>query len=247
MSETISIGNRFSLLLRKIFKSSEEYGQKANTEQYAEALAQITWETKCRTYNIQRVCRHRKGGRYQPLAHTVDYAVTTHTFIDGRTRIKCALCGLEAYNKSGEDFKFAYLADLAEQSTNCPSSSERLLLGIIIGGKLVENFNNIPGVQEKIKAKYPLWDGVIKSPDEVKYVDDETKVVFTESIYEQPASDFKDIGEDTNPIKGIQPATQMDIPDQWKAIQDVSTGEVFYRAGDGTAVSLGVLPVKEEQ
>lgn len=94
----------------------------------AEALSTITWEIKCRVYNQQTSCRHNKGGKYNPLRRK-DHAVTTHTFVDSRTRIKCMLCGLEAWSNSGEDFKFAYMRKLAEDSSNRASASEQVIVG----------------------------------------------------------------------------------------------------------------------
>ena len=107
--------------------------------------------------------------------------MTTHTFIDGRQRIKCMLCGLEAWSNSGEDFKFAYMRDLAEYSTNRPSASEQPVLGVKFGGFIVEYFRHTPAGIAALKAKYPLWDGKFK----------------------RAGSD-----EGESPIKGREPATK---------------------------------------
>lgn len=149
----------YSRWFHAVAQHSEMFIEKYLKNDYAEAIADITWQMKCLTYEKQKACLHLKGGKYRP---TLDYAVTTHTFIDGRQRIKCMLCGLEAWRNSGEDFKFAYMRDLAEYSTNRQSASEQPLLGVKFGGDMVEYFHHTPAGIAALKAKYPLWDGKFK-------------------------------------------------------------------------------------
>ena len=151
----------YSRWFHAVAQHSEMFIEKYLKNDYAEAIADITWQVKCRTYEKQKACLHLKGSKYRST-FTKDYAVTTHTFIDGRQRIKCMLCGLEAWSNSGEDFKFAYMRDLAEYSTNCPSASEQPVLGVKFGGFIVEYFHHTPAGIAALKAKYPLWDGKVK-------------------------------------------------------------------------------------
>ncbi len=199
----------FSRLFLAVQEHSEMFIEKYLKNDYAEAIADITWQVKCRVYNVQSKCKHLKGGNYRL---TKDYAVTTHTFIDGRQRIKCMLCGLEAWSNSGEDFKFAYMRDLAEYSTNCPSASEQPVLGVKFGGDIVEYFRHTPAGIAALKAKYPLWDGKFKraGSDETEDADGSWAKFQEDSIYLKPedSKDFVQIGEDTNPIKGREPATK---------------------------------------
>lgn len=83
--------------------------RKLHKDEIEEAMADITWQTKCRIYNQQTTCTHRKGGKVRTYHR--DHAVTTHVFIDSRTRIKCMLCGLEAWSKSGPGLQIRVHAD----------------------------------------------------------------------------------------------------------------------------------------
>ena len=201
----------YSRWFHAVAQHSEMFIEKYLKNDYAEAIADITWQVKCRTYEKQKACLHLKGGKYRPT-FTKDYAVTTHTFIDGRQRIKCMLCGLEAWSNSGEDFKFAYMRDLAEYSTNRPSASEQPLLGVKFGGYIVEYFHHTPAGIAALKAKYPLWDGKFKraGSDETEDADGSRAEFQDDSIYLKPedSKDFVQIGEGTSPIKGHEPATK---------------------------------------
>lgn len=170
----------------------------AEKEQIEEALANITWRYKCKTYNRQQACKHLKGGKYRS-GPVKDYALTTHTFVDSRTRIKCMLCGLEAWSHSGEDFKFNWLASLAEISTNCPSASERLLLAVKIGGKKIAEFPNTYEGRAALRRAYPNWDGKIDGEDEFP----------EDSVYSISAADDRWVQFPSNhsPIKGLLAST----------------------------------------
>jgi hypothetical protein len=207
----------YSRWFHAVAQHSEMFIEKYLKNDYAEAIADITWQVKCRTYEKQKACLHLKGGKYR---FTKDYAVTTHTFSDGRQRIKCMLCGLEAWSNSGEDFKFAYMRDLAEYSTNCPSASEHLVLGVKFSDYIVEYYT--PAGIAALKAKYPLWDGKFKraGSDETEDADG-SRVEFQEdSIYLKPedSKDFVQIGEGVSPIKGREPATK--LPDEGITLTD---------------------------
>lgn len=130
-----------------------------------DAINAITWQTKCRIYNRQTECSHLKGGKYKPLGFIRDYALTTHTFIDGRTRIKCMLCGLEAWDFSGEDFKFAYMRRLADSSTNQPSASEQPRLEAKFSDGSTVSFPNTPRGRAEFRAKHPTWNGKVDGQD----------------------------------------------------------------------------------
>lgn len=199
---------KFDRLMRTISRSSEAFGKKVRTTEWEEAIAAITWESKCRDYNRQRACKHLKGGKFRG-SYVKDYAVVTHTFITGKIRVKCMLCGLEAWSQSGEDYKFAYMFEMTELSTNKASASEQPVLGVVLNNTIVELFHNIPGVEEKIKAKYPLWNGTVKpTTGGIDYKS--VSVVYLDSVYKMSEEKPIDIGEDTNPIKGFQPATKLD-------------------------------------
>jgi hypothetical protein len=70
-------------------------------------------------------CKHLKGGRLRSI--TRDYNVAAHTFADGRTKIWCLNgCGFEAYPK---DVNWAKAIEMAEQSSNRASTTERIFSG----------------------------------------------------------------------------------------------------------------------
>lgn len=215
----------YSRWFRAVAEHSELFVKKYLKNDYEEAIADITWQTKCRVYNKQSRCKHSKGGKRKPAPVSRDYAVTTHTFIDGRQRIKCMVCGLEAWSNSGEDFKFAYMSNLAEYSTNCPSASEQPVLGVKFNGYIVEYFHHTPAGIAALKAKYPLWDGKFKraGSDETEDADGSRAEFQDDSIYLKPedSKDFVQIGEDINPIKGREPATK--LPDEGITIADDAT------------------------
>ena len=155
-----------------------------------EAIADITWQTKCRTYNRQQACKHLKGGNYRPL-QVKDYAITIHTFIDSRTRLKCMLCGVEAWSNSGMDFKYNWLKSLAEQSTNWPSASEQVLLEVRRGKILLATFPNTETGRTELRKQFPNWDGT-----------------YTQPGYDPPKEDDTlKIPEGHSPIKGALAST----------------------------------------
>lgn len=129
-------------------------------DEIEEAMADITWQIKCRIYNRQVSCRHLKGGKNR-LSISKDHAITTHTLIDSKTRLKCMLCGLEAWSNSGMDFKFAYLKSLAERSTNHPSASEQVLLEVRQGEVILDTFPDTDSGRKALRDKFPNWDGTI--------------------------------------------------------------------------------------
>jgi len=44
-----------------------------------------------------QACGHLKGGRNRAYNAKTDFALTSHTFIDSVTRIRCSLCGFSVY------------------------------------------------------------------------------------------------------------------------------------------------------
>lgn len=173
------------------------------TDEYKEALACIDWEMKCKIYNRQRRCNHIKGGKFRPRVGILDYNVTTHTFIDGRTRIQCVLCGTEAYSNSGWDFKFAWLRRMAESSTNRPSSSEQVQLEVKCGKALMATFPDTPTGREALRKRFPEWDGTVNP----YMLMDVTK-----------EDDALGIPEGHSPIKGVEASTPEAGPDSPGAI-----------------------------
>lgn len=84
-----------------------------------DVLAQNTPDEIVRKFTRpdQGECKHLKGGAHHPSPHK-DYAVRTHTFPDGRTTIKCIICGREW------DSFDPVAREMARQSSNTPSASE---------------------------------------------------------------------------------------------------------------------------
>lgn len=182
-------------------------------DEYQEAIHAITWQTKCRIYNLQTSCRHMKGGKYRSWAQK-DPAITTHTFIDSKTRLKCMLCGTEAWSNSGQDFKFAYLQKLAERSTNHPSSSERVLLEVTQGKVALATFPNTDEGRAALKKKYPNWDGRCEGYP---------------AWYEAPKEDDGlKIPEGHSPIKGVEASTPEAGPDSPGAIIVAAHDDLLY-------------------
>lgn len=188
-----------SELLRSLFNSfvnlAARVGPAAKLwrpyDEYQEAVVGIAWQIKCKTYNRQTSCSHNKGGRYSPIRKK-DYAVTTHTFIDSRTRIKCMLCGLEAWSNSGEDFKYAYMKSLAEDSSNRPSSSEQILLEVKRGKVTLATFPDTDAGRVALRKQFPNWDGTV-NPDVLMDV--------------APENDGLKIPAGHSPIKGVEAST----------------------------------------
>jgi hypothetical protein len=236
--------DRFSLLMNLIASHSEKFLKKYIKDKYEQETADITWQWKCKIYERQRTCSHLKGSELRgPFVK--DYAITTHTFIDGRTRCKCMLCGLEAWSRSGEDFKFAYLRDLAYVSTNTASSSEQPMYVVTEGKETSDHFPATPKGLATLKAKYPN----VQVPPDIEQQHEISiggPYSYNEYDIKEGKSPYLNIGEDTSPIKGVQPATKMDLGEPPSGIQDKATGEVFVRAEDGTAVSWGVYPIEKE-
>ncbi len=88
------------------------------------------WQLKCLNYNRSQKCNHLKGNFRGGIK---DYCVSFHTFIDGSQRIACLKgCGFEVFNKPGWQFKWAVGVKMVEQSTNKPSSSERVIKGAVM-------------------------------------------------------------------------------------------------------------------
>lgn len=179
-------------------------------EEIEEAMADITWRMKCQIYNRQTSCSHRKGGKTR--AHHSDHAVTTHTFIDSRTRIKCVLCGLEAWSNSGQDFKFAYMQSLAKRSTNWPSSSEQVLLEVRRGKVILATFPNTDEGRAALRKRFPNWNGKYGQPE-----------------YEPPKQDENTaIPEGHSPIKGVEASTPEPGPEDLKAIVVTAYDDLLY-------------------
>ena len=66
-----------------------------------------------------KTCLHLKGGRVS--IGIKDYNVLTHTFPNGKIRVRCANCSRVWWNT---DVDWLDAVKMAKQSTNCPSSSE---------------------------------------------------------------------------------------------------------------------------
>jgi len=124
--------------------------QEALEEKKEKRLAQERRETQYRLnsqYNteerekIQRMCTHLKGGKEgpnRPRSARIDYAVSFHTFIDGRSYIKCLICsskwkpgdtadflirrGQKVKNHTGLGWDQAW--NMLKNSTNTPTTSE---------------------------------------------------------------------------------------------------------------------------
>lgn len=209
---TIAWRERFDKYMR-LAATAGPYSAVSQNGEIAEAMSTILWKHKCATYNKQTECTHRKGGGFRgrcyARATSVDYAVTEHTFIDGRTRLKCMLCGTEAYNFSGQDFKFAYLRKFANRTTNCPSASEHFAYIVTRPGDeplVLAKYPRTPAGLEALKRDYPDWNGEFGPPSVGGYVvtvQDHVPTLADEHL-------LKD--DDTNPIKGIQAATKFDDP-----------------------------------
>lgn len=179
-------------------------------DEIEEAMADITWQIKCKVYNRQTTCTHRKGGKIGTCRR--DHAVTTHVFIDSRTRIKCMLCGLEAWSKSGEDFKFAYMQSLAEQSTNRYSASEQVLLEVTQGQVTLATFPNTDEGRAALRKKFPNWDGAYRQP-----------------TYDPPKEDSGVvIPEGHSPIKAIKASTPEPGPESPNAIIVTAHDDLLY-------------------
>jgi hypothetical protein len=68
----------------------------------------------------RNICTHLKGGAIQRPYHR-DYAVTQHTYPDGRVEIKCMICG-QPWTKDHPDW--AEARRMMEESSNNPTASE---------------------------------------------------------------------------------------------------------------------------
>lgn len=181
-------------------------------DEIAEAMCDITWQTKCRIYNRQRACQHLKGGKGRPTTGK-DHAVTTHTFIDSRTRIKCMLCGLEAWSNSGQNFKFAYMQSLAERSSNHPSASEQVLLKVTQGKTVLATFPNTNEGRTALRKRFPNWNEAYGQPE-----------------YDPPKEDDElKIPEGHSPIKGVEASTPEAGPDSPSAIIVTAHDDLFYK------------------
>ena len=91
----------------------------------------------------QKNCRHLKGGKSRQRGQQKDPAVYAHTFTDGTTVIKCQLCSakwtpkdtaewytrgtVKVKNWTGIGWREAL--EMAGESSNRPSSSERFFIG----------------------------------------------------------------------------------------------------------------------
>ena len=74
----------------------------------------------------QERCNHLKGQVGYRNVLVKDFNVNIHTFIDGKSRIKCLTCGWEVWNLPEFRFKWEQGMRMVGQSTNTPSSSEVL-------------------------------------------------------------------------------------------------------------------------
>lgn len=106
----------------------------------------------------QANCPHRKGGKL--LGAQIDHCVALHSFIDGTRRISCHRCGARWFpndtrttlyvdhggeilprpNHTGRSWADAVL--MASQSTNKPTSSERVTFGADGMGKFATMSND---------------------------------------------------------------------------------------------------------
>ena len=186
-------------------------------DEIAEAMADITWQTKCRIYNQQTSCNHRKGGKYRHGLQHRDHAVTTHIFIDSRTRIKCVLCGLEAWSKSGENFKFAYLQSLAEKSTNRYSASEQVLLKVTQGQVELATFPDTDAGRAALRKKFPGWNGKVRPYGLMDVTKEDNGL---------------GIPEGHSPIKGVEASTPEAGPDSPNAIIVSAHDDLLYSGED---------------
>jgi hypothetical protein len=77
-------------------------------------------EIRDRQKRERKDCSHLKGGR--PKSGLIkDYCVSLHTFIDGRKRIRCLLCGFTVWNNEPG---WAEALKMVKKSSNSPTSSE---------------------------------------------------------------------------------------------------------------------------
>lgn len=86
----------------------------------------------------QRTCKHLKGGKSRLRTQAKDYAVYMHTFINGKTHIKCFLCKMKWLPTDTREFltrsnrqvpnhtKLGWddAVQMQGESSNQPSSSE---------------------------------------------------------------------------------------------------------------------------
>jgi hypothetical protein len=91
----------------------------------------------------QRKCKHLKGGVGRTKGQQKDPAVYGHTFTDGKVHIKCQLCKAKWMPKDTKEYLdrngsklpnwtgigWAEAFEMAENSSNRPSSSERFFAG----------------------------------------------------------------------------------------------------------------------
>jgi hypothetical protein len=93
--------------------------------------------------SVQMNCRHLKGGKGKSKRQQKDPAVYLHTFTDGKSHIKCQLCGAiwkpgdtaEHFLRNGDKIDnwtgigWREATEMVEDSSNKPSSSERFFKG----------------------------------------------------------------------------------------------------------------------
>jgi len=91
----------------------------------------------------QKNCRHLKGGSGRTRGQQRDPAVYGHTFTDGKVQIKCTLCKARWLPKDTKEYLdrngskipnwtnigWAEAIEMAKESSNLPSSSERFFAG----------------------------------------------------------------------------------------------------------------------
>ena len=95
----------------------------------------------------QKACKHLKGGKGRTRGQQRDPAVYFHTFTDGSRVIKCTLCSArwlpgdtdEYLSRNGSkipnwtNIGWTRACEMAEDSSNKPSSSERFGGGQVVG------------------------------------------------------------------------------------------------------------------
>lgn len=139
--------DRTEMLLNLFIEQKAADLEKAKIEREKEARLQTARERNSTNRNVtkkmqQKNCHHLKGGKHRNKS-VVDYAVYSHTFIDGTTYIRCQLCGMKWFeldtaaalvrkNNKGDmiqipnhtDISWSRAVEMVGQSTNKKSSAE---------------------------------------------------------------------------------------------------------------------------
>lgn len=133
-------------------RAEERRKKKEEVQRKQDARKRNAGDPEAERNNLIKMCDHLKGGRFKAQGK-IDYSLSVHTFISGEVRIACQSCPLKLWSardggKVPEDTKewiwitrgkgwektpnvsgigFAEARTMLKQSTNKPSSSERVV------------------------------------------------------------------------------------------------------------------------